>query len=167
MHCIDVIIETPKGSTQKYDFDPEFHLFRMHKIMPVGMAFPYDFGFIPATKAEDGDPMDIVVISEFQSFPGCIYQCRVIGGIAGEQTEANEKGKQKTFRNDRFIAVPVCSSIFEKVETLKDLPTKLVSELGYFFVNYNQLEGKTFKILAHLSPGTVIGMIKENKKKSH
>src|SRR5882724_761988 len=85
MFSIDVVIETPKGSAQKYDYDPSTHFFKLKKILPSGMMFPYDFGFIPGTRGEDGDPLDIIVISEFQSFPGCKMKCRVIGGIKAEQ----------------------------------------------------------------------------------
>src|ERR1700743_668040 len=99
MASIDVVIETPKGSVQKYDYDDKTHFFKMSKILPSGMVFPYDFGFIPDTKGEDGDPLDVIVISEFNSFPGVMIKCRVIGGIKAKQSE--EDGKM--IRNDRFL----------------------------------------------------------------
>src|ERR1700761_7379432 len=111
---VDVIIETPKGSAQKYDYVPTTPFFRMKKILPSGMVFPYDFGFIPDTKAEDGDPVDVIVISEFNSFPGVIIKCRIIGGMMAEQSE--EKESKKMIRNDRLIAIPKCSNIFENVK---------------------------------------------------
>src|SRR5436190_20703711 len=110
MLCIDIIIETPKGSAEKYDYDPDLHLFKLKKILPEGMVFPYDFGFIPGTKGEDGDPLDIIVISEFHSFPGCIIKGKIIGGIKAEQSE--KKRSDKMIRNDRFIAVPKVSKMF-------------------------------------------------------
>src|ERR1700734_1118039 len=126
MGCVDVVIETPKASAQKYDYDPESHFFRMSKILPSGMVFPYDFGFIPKTKGEDGDPLDVIVISEFNSFPGIMMKCRIIGGIKAEQSE--KKGK-KTIRNDRFLAIPKCSNIFQKVERMHDLPDQIMDQL--------------------------------------
>jgi inorganic pyrophosphatase len=145
MACVDVVIETPKGSAQKYDYDERTHFFKMKKILPSGMVFPYDFGFIPDTKGQDGDPLDVIVISEFNSFPGCLMKCRIIGGIMAEQSK--EKGKKERIRNDRFLAVPHCSNIFEKVRTISDLPKDITSQLEQFFTDYNKMEGKQFKAL--------------------
>jgi inorganic pyrophosphatase len=113
------------------------------------MVFPYDFGFIPKTKGEDGDPLDVIVISEFNSFPGIMIKCRIIGGIKAEQSE--KKGK-KVIRNDRFLAVPKCSNIFEKVASMHDLPDRIMDQLEEFFVDYNKLEGKKFKALEKMGP---------------
>ena len=148
MACVDVVIETPKGSAQKYDYDPESHFFKLSKILPAGMVFPYDFGFVPHTKGEDGDPLDVIVISEFCSFPGCMIKCRIIGGIKAEQSE--EKGKKKMIRNDRFLAIPKCSAIFDKVKSIEDLPDTIVDQLEDFFIDYNKIEGKEFKALKKL-----------------
>ena len=149
MKFIDVVIETPKGSAQKYDYDPKTHFFRMKKILPSGMVFPYDFGFIPGTKGEDGDPLDAIVISEFNSFPGVVIKCRIIGGIKAEQSDGSSK---KMIRNDRFLAVPKCSNIFEKVESMDDLPHQIMNQMEEFFVDYNKLEGKKFKALKKMGP---------------
>ncbi|HMG83849.1 MAG TPA: inorganic diphosphatase [Ferruginibacter sp.] len=97
MKIINVVIETPKGSAQKYDYDKKTGFFKLEKILPAGMVFPYDFGFIPDTKGEDGDPLDVLVFSEFCSFPGCMIECRLIGGIKAEQSkEADSKIKYLT-----------------------------------------------------------------------
>lgn len=156
---VDVIIETPKGSTQKYDYVPNTPFFKLKKILPSGMAFPYDFGFIPKTQGEDGDPLDVIVISEFNSFPGIIIKCRIIGGIKAEQSV--EKNSKKLIRNDRFLAVPKCSSIFEKVENLEDLPKHITDQLEEFFVDYNKLEGKKFKALGKIGPKQAQRMIQK------
>jgi inorganic pyrophosphatase len=148
MASIEVVIETPKGSVQKYDYVPNTPFFKMKKILPAGMVFPYDFGFVPKTKGEDGDPLDVIVISEFNSFPGVIIKCRVIGGIKAEQTDS--KDKKKVIRNDRFLAIPKCSSIFQDIEEMKDLPTPITDQLEAFFTEYNRLEGKKFKALAKM-----------------
>jgi inorganic pyrophosphatase len=145
MSSFKIVIETPKGSTEKYDFDPKSHFFKLKKILPSGMVFPYDFGFIPKTKGEDGDPLDVIVISEFKSFPGILIECRIIGGFKAEQSE--EPGKNKMIRNDRFLAIPVCSNIFEKIKSINDLPDKTLKELEDFFINYNRIEDKKFKVI--------------------
>lgn len=157
MACVDVVIETPKGSAQKYDYDPETRFFKLKKILPAGMVFPYDFGFVPHTKGQDGDPLDVIVISEFCSFPGCMIKCRIIGGIKAEQSE--DKGKKTMIRNDRFLAIPKFSSIFEKVKSIEDLPDNIIDQLEEFFVDYNKLEGKEFKALKKLDPKEAMKMI--------
>jgi inorganic pyrophosphatase len=150
MSSIDVIIETPRGSVEKYDYVPNTPFFRMKKILPAGMVFPYDFGFIPKTKGEDGDPLDVIVISEFNSFPGVIMKCRIIGGIKAEQSE--DKEKKKMIRNDRFLAIPKCSNIFQNIEKMDELPKQITDQLEAFFTEYNKLEGKKFKALEKLGP---------------
>lgn len=149
-NSVDVVIETPKGSAQKYDYVPDTPFFKMKKILPSGMVFPYDFGFIPKTKGDDGDPLDVIVISEFNSFPGVIIRCRIIGGIKAEQSE--EKNSKKMVRNDRFLAVPKCSNIFQNVKKIADLPKEITDQLEEFFVDYNRLEGKKFKALDKMGP---------------
>ncbi len=142
---MDVIIETPRGSNIKYKFDEKLKLFRFKKILPAGLVFPYDFGFIPDTKGEDGDPLDVLVISEFQGFPGCIMDCRIIGCIRVEQTV-----KKKKIRNDRFLGIPTGSIAFEHVTSINEIPGSLVSELEAFIANYLSGEGKKFRLLGNL-----------------
>src|SRR5580692_9973906 len=149
-NSVDVVIETPKGSAQKYDYVPNTPFFRLSKILPSGMVFPYDFGFIPKTKGEDGDPLDVIVISEFNSFPGVIIKCRIIGGIKAGQSES--KRSKKMIRNDRFLAIPKCSNIFQHIKKMEDLPGKITDQLEAFFVDYNKLEGKKFKALDKMGP---------------
>ena len=157
MNYVDVVIETPKGSTQKYDYDPASHFFKLKKILPSGMVFPYDFGFIPDTKGEDGDPLDVIVISEFNSFPGIMIKCRIIGGIKAQQSEST--GKKKMIRNDRFLAVPKCSNIFENIKSVSDLPDNIFKELEQFFIDYNKIEGKEFKAMKKIGPREASSLI--------
>ena len=93
---IHVIIETEKGSRNKFSFDEDLNVFRLKKVLPEGMSFPYDFGFIPSTRAEDGDPLDVLVLlMDEPGCTGCLVECRVIGAICGEQSENGKK-----IRND-------------------------------------------------------------------
>src|SRR6476469_1337815 len=86
---INVVIETPMGSHNKFEFDPETQLFKLSKLLPEGMVFPLHFGFIPRTKGGDGDPLDALVLMEQPSYPGCLIECSLIGTIEAEQTEKN------------------------------------------------------------------------------
>lgn len=158
MEKLPVIIETPKGSTEKYDYDKDYNCFRLKKILPSGMIFPYDFGFIPGTKGEDGDPLDVIVISEFKSFPGCMMDVFIIGAIQAKQSD-----KENMVRNDRYLAVPVLSTIFDGIHAINDLPPGKLDELQQFFVNYNAAEGKKFKPLKIIKPADALKTIKKQK----
>jgi inorganic pyrophosphatase len=162
MSSFDVVVETPKGSAEKYDYIPNTPFFKMSKILPSGMVFPYDFGFIPKTKGEDGDPLDVIVISEFNSFPGVIIECRIIGGMKAEQSKGEDS--KEMIRNDRFIAIPKCSNIFQDVHEVKDLPKQVMKELEAFFVEYNKLEGKKFKALNTMNAKASISQIDKQHK---
>src|SRR5258707_12353857 len=88
---IQVVVETPKGSRKKYAFDVDQKVFALKKVLPAGMAFPYDFGFIPSTRAEDGDPVDVLVLMDEPAFAGCVLACRPVGVIEGEQKEGKRR----------------------------------------------------------------------------
>ena len=96
---IQVIIETPKGSRNNFAFDGEQNIFTVKAVLPAGMSFPYDFGFLPRTLAPDGDPIDVLLLMDEPAFPGIAVRARLIGIIEGEQTDG------KKIRNDRLIAV--------------------------------------------------------------
>jgi inorganic pyrophosphatase len=142
MKSIPVVIETPKTSSEKYTYDKKSGYFKLKKILPEGMTFPFDFGFIPGSRGEDGDPLDALVISEFKSFPGCMIGCRLIGAMLAEQSDKN-----KTIRNDRYFFVPELSKQFAGITEIKDMPDDIIKELENFFVQYNRAEQKEFKIL--------------------
>ena len=137
MSLFRVVIETPRDSREKYTYNPAVRGFILKKVLPLGMVFPFDFGFIPDTKGEDGDPLDAMVISEFKTFPGCSIDCRLIGLLKAEQS----KGK-KMIRNDRYFFVPETSTLYKHIKTVSNLPPQLVKELLFFFVAYNKEEGK-------------------------
>jgi len=140
---LQVIIETPKGSRNKYAFDPEQEIFALKKVLPAGMAFPYDFGFIPSTLGGDGDPLDVLVLMDEPAFPGCLLKCRIIGVIEGEQGDKGEK-----VRNDRIIAIECANHSWADVKSIDDLGKKFLKELEEFFVNYHRLSGEKYSLLA-------------------
>lgn len=139
-----VVIETPKGSRNKFAFNAKEHVFELKKVLPAGMAFPYDFGFVPCTEAEDGDPVDVLVLMDEPAFPGCVLTCRPIGVIQGEEVG---KKKKKT-RNDRIIAVEKDAHSWADIKTIGDLGKQFVRELEEFFVDYHRLSGKEYRVLA-------------------
>jgi len=160
MKPVTAIIESPKGCNHKYDFEPDKNVFKLKKLLPAGLVFPFDFGFIPDTKGDDGDPLDIIVISEIDSFPGCCMDCRIVGAIEAEQTERNGD----SMRNDRFLGILDISEVYNDISEVEDLPEGIMSQLENFFVNYNKQAGKKFKILQVIDAEKAYKMIKKQKK---
>jgi inorganic pyrophosphatase len=144
---IQVVIETPKGSRNKYAFNADDKVFELKKVLPTGMTFPYDFGFVPRTRAEDGDPVDVLVLMDEPAFPGCVLKCRLIGIIEGEQGE-----KKDWERNDRIVAVERDNHSWADIKTIDDLGKQFLKELETFFVNYHDLTGKQFRVLDAKGP---------------
>lgn len=145
---INAIVETPQGSENKFDFDPETGLFELGSAMPVGVTFPFEFGFIPSTIGEDGDPLDIIILLDAPTFTGCRVKVRLVGVI-----EAKQEEKEGSFvRNDRIIGVASKSTRHTSVNDLKDLPEELVNEIEHFFAAYNRMKGKKFKAIARHGP---------------
>jgi inorganic pyrophosphatase len=143
---MEITIETPKGSPVKYKYDPEHKHFRLLKALPEGMTFPFDFGFVPGTIGEDNDPLDVLVISEFSTFPGCVTEGRLIGCI-----EAVQREEGREIRNDRFLAVCTRSRIFGCMKDVSEIPTRLIEEIKLFFVNYMAAEGKELVVKSILN----------------
>lgn len=139
---LNVVIETPRGSRNKYKYDEATGLFMLGKILPTGSVFPVDFGFVPGTKAADGDPLDVMVYTEDALMAGCLAQCRPIGIIEVEQSK---NGKQ--VRNDRIVAIPVLSKVYEHIHLIDELPKVLVKEWVTFFAYYQQMNGNSFRVL--------------------
>jgi inorganic pyrophosphatase len=136
------VIETPKGSPNKYDFDDSCGAFRLAGVMPEGMAFPYDFGFIPSTVGEDGDPLDLLVFLDSSAVVGCVLTVRLIGVIEAKQ---RSRGEEEWVRNDRLLAVAAHAHTHEHVKTLDDLRPHLLEEIEAFFSHYNKLKGGEFE----------------------
>lgn len=155
---MDIVIESPKNSREKYKYDKKHNLFRLHKVLPAALVFPYPFGFIPGTKGEDGDPLDAFIIGEFKGFPGCIMECRLIGCITVEQ-----KAAKNFIRNDRYLAVPEQSDEFSGIETIDELKPTIISLLENFLTTYMKLEGKEGKLLGNLNASSAVDLINKTK----
>jgi len=156
---LQVIIETPKGSRNKFAFDAKQKIFSLKKVLPAGMVFPYDFGFLPQTIAPDGDPIDVLLLMDEPAFPGIVVRSRLIGVIEGEQLE----GKKK-IRNDRLVAIAEANHMYANIRRLSDLPGKFLHELEDFFVNYHSLEGKRYKLLGCKTTAVALQLIEKARK---
>jgi len=163
-NAVNVVIETPKGSRNKYAFDEDARVFTLTKVLPTGMAFPYDFGFVPSTLADDGDPVDVLVLMDEPAFAGCLLECRTIGVIEGEQLDGKKNGKKKRTRNDRVVAVEQANHTYSEIKHIDDLGKSFVRELEEFFVNYHQLTGKRYKVIAVRGPGEARRRIRDGRR---
>jgi inorganic pyrophosphatase len=157
---VQAIIETPAGCRNKFAFDEEQGIFVLKKVLPAGMTFPYDFGFLPQTRGEDGDPLDVLLLMDQAAYPGIAVRARLIGVIEAEQSEG-----KKTIRNDRLVAVAEANHQYAKVRKLSDLPRRWIEELEDFFVNYNKLEGRKFRLLGCKSVGAAFRLVKKARSK--
>ena len=138
---VRVVIDTPKGSRNKYKFDAELGLLTLSRILPAGMSFPYDFGSIPSTRAEDGDALDVMVLSDAPLFPGCLVYVHLIGVLRAVQKE-----RRKMIRNDRLLAsieTPVNKPALTRLDQVNGQQLK---EIEHFFRSYNQAHGREFRI---------------------
>src|ERR671929_1344993 len=146
---LNVVIETPKGSRNKYNYDEQTGLFKLGGVLPSGASFPFDFGFVPSTVGGDGDPLDVLVLMDEPAFAGCLVRTRLLGVIEAEQTERDSE----TERNDRLIGVAADSRLHTRVRALESLGPTLLEEIEHFFVSYNQIKDKEFKPLGRFGPG--------------
>lgn len=145
---LNVVVETVKGSRNKISFHPEKELFELSGVLPAGASFPYDFGFVPATTGEDGDPLDVLVLMDEPVFTGCLVHARLVGVVTARQTERDGTA----MRNDRLIAVSSKSRTHDGVRSLTDLSATLLGELEHFFASYNEAHGKRFEALGRKGP---------------
>jgi inorganic pyrophosphatase len=158
---VHVVIETPKGSRNKFKYEPDLGIFTLSKVLPEGMVFPYDFGFIPCTKAEDGDPIDVLLLMDEPVFPGCAVPSRLIGVLEAEQKEDGQKE-----RNDRLLAVSLASLEHRDLKTIADLNRHVLREIEQFFINYNQQTGKQFKPLGQKGPKQAMKLLEQSLNKN-
>jgi inorganic pyrophosphatase len=147
---VHVVIETPRGSAAKLEYDPELQVFTLSKALMLGLTYPYDWGFVPSTKGEDGDPIDALVLHDAATAPGLVLKCKIIGVLEVLQSE---KGK-KSIRNDRLIAVPRDSHREKADKDARDLPKQVREEIEKFFIATDELEAKELKFLGWKSPKT-------------
>lgn len=152
---IYAVVETPRGSHCKLEFDPKLRVFTLAKPLMAGLTYPYDWGFIPSTLAEDGDPLDILVIHDAGTYPGLVLRCRPIGVL-----EVLQVSKGENERNDRIFAVPERSPFEGDLQDVRRLPARAVDELEKFFEATDALEDKKLKFLGWHGPSRAIKTIK-------
>jgi len=138
------VVEATQGTRHKLKYEPEWRAFVLSGVLPLGLSFPYDFGFLPSTRGDDGDPLDVLVFADEAMPPGTGAPCRLVGVIEGEQQ--NEGGRAE--RNDRLLAVAEPSHRYGECRELRDISAAALEEIEHFFVVYNAHKGGRFTPLA-------------------
>ena len=147
--CIHAFVDTPKGSHHKYKFDVGLRVFRLERVLGAGLVFPFNFGYIPSTLGEDGDPLDVLLLMDEPTFTGCLVVARLIGVIEAKQVEA---GARRAERNDRLVAVAARAPQAEPIRDIRQVEPKLLDEVEHFFIAYTSIQGKRFTPLRRGGP---------------
>src|SRR5690606_5192452 len=142
----------------KYIFDEERRIIKLKKCMPLGFLFPFDFGMIPGTLAEDGDPLDILILMEEPVYPGVFVDARIIGAMKADQTKKN------TIRNDRGLAVAITCPVYGTYESYKEIAADLIKQIENFFISYHDVVGITFEPLGWVDAEKAMKLIKKADK---
>jgi len=140
---LNVVVECPAGATTKIKWDEKLGAFALSRPLPLGMAYPHDWGFVPGTRADDGDPVDALVLSEGTTYPGLVIACRPLGVVRLEQNRKKDGGRE---RNDRIIAVAVSAQRYP-LRTAAELPPRVREELERFFLNVVFFQSKDPSLL--------------------
>jgi inorganic pyrophosphatase len=152
---LNVVIEVPSGSRAKYKYLPKSGVFELHKALGLGFAFPFPFGFIPETSGEDGDPIDVLVITNLDPPLGTVLPARVIGSIDIEQ---QDPGKE-TVRNDRLLVVPDIEHEDRPIADIKELDEEQLKDIETFFVASGQRDGKSVRIVGRSGPADAMKLL--------
>lgn len=155
-----VVVESPRGSSVKLKHNPEFDVFSISRPLPLGLAYPYDWGFVPSTKGPDGDPIDAAVFWDVATFPGVVIPCRAVALIKVDQNGPDGPGQRR--RNDRILAIPVEARRQTDLSAPSALPQRVRDELELFFVTAAALEGKDPKVLGWDGPAAVIELLRSS-----
>lgn len=134
---VNAVIEIPKGSVNKYEYDKEVHVFRLDRTLFSPVHYPGDYGFIPGTLGDDGDPLDVLVLLESATFPGCLMEVRPIGVL-----RMLDQGKG----DERILAVAESDPVYREVNDYPQMFTHTLREIEHFFSIYKNLEGKKTEI---------------------
>ncbi len=141
-----VVVETPRGSGNKLKFDKDLGVYRLDRVLPPGMVFPFDFGFVPRTVADDGDPLDAIVLLDEPVHPGCVVLTRLLGVLEMEQRDG---GKGPWVRNDRLLTVAGGPKGHASMRSIRDVDPYRLDAIGSFFASYHALDGDTIRITGH------------------
>ena len=146
---LNVIVESPRGATIKFKYDLELDRIVLSRPLPAGVVYQHDWGFVPSTRAADGDPVDAMIVWDGVSYPGVLVPCRAIGILNVEQTNLKSGARE---RNDRLAVLPITAPRFDAVTTVFDLAERTRAELEQFFLAATFFEKKDVRMLGWEGP---------------
>ena len=149
---INVLIEIPGGSKNKYEFDKDMNTFALDRVLFASVQYPFDYGFVPNTLADDGDPLDGMVMMDEPTFPGCVIAARPIGML--EMIDGGD-------RDEKILCVPTEDPRYKEVKSLKDVAPHRLEEIAEFFRTYKNLEKKETEILGWKDIDAVKPLVEE------
>jgi len=149
-----MVVETPRGSNIKLDYEPELRAFTVSRALPLGLVYPYDWGFIPGTKGEDGDPIDALAVHDGATYPGVILPCRPLGVV-----ELVQKGAKGPIENPRVILMPIWHDRMGELEKATDLPARVKAEIEQFFLSATLFTDKQAKVTGWRGPNAAHKLI--------
>lgn len=155
-HGVNAVVEAVRGARNKFKFHPELGLFVHDSVLPAGATYPFDFGFVPSTRADDGDPIDVLILADEPLFVGAVVPVRLVGAITAKQRERGGPVE----RNDRLIAVALHSVMYRDTKKLEDLPSALIEQIEHFWVSYNEIKGKAFIPLERVGPRAAANLVR-------
>lgn len=159
--AVHVVIEAPRGCGVKLKYEPELGAFAFGRALPIGLTYPFDWGFVPSTRAEDGDPLDALVLSDVSSYPGVVVPCRLLGAVLLDQKDERKKRE----RNDRIVAVPIGADRFHQAERPEDLSPRLKEEIEHFFLDTTFFSQKAARILGWKGPKYAAAKVRRSVRK--
>ena len=157
---VQVVIETPRGARAKFKLDMEIGAFRYSRPLALGLSYPFDWGFIPSTCGEDGDPLDGIVLHDAASYPGVVIPCNPLGVLQVAQTEEGT-----TRRNDRYVFKPIKSPLKDVLDEVEELPSKIRNELEQFFRAAVLGTGKTLDYLGWKDAATALKGLRDGAER--
>ncbi|HEY9024540.1 MAG TPA: inorganic diphosphatase, partial [Burkholderiaceae bacterium] len=155
------VIEASRGSANKLKFHPQRRSFELHAVLPLGQSFPYDFGFLPSTRGEDGDPLDVLVLMDEPVPAGVVVPCRILGVIRATQAHEGEDDEK---RNDRFIAVAAESQRYRECRSFTDLAASVLDQIEGFFVAYNARKGVRFRPIGRHGADEALALVEQGRR---
>ena len=157
------VVESPRGAKAKFKYDPELKVFTLNRTLILGVVYPYDWGFIPSTMAEDGDPLDVMIFHDVPTFPGVVMACDAIGALLVTQKKSN--GGVGREANHRIFAIPAGSEREHEHSDARELAKRVRKELEKFFVAAGALANKELEIVDWVGPDEAVDLVKEGQKK--
>jgi len=153
---LNMVVETPRGSAVKLKYEPKAKVFIVSRSLVLGLIYPFDWGFIPGTKSEDGDPLDALAVHDSSTYPGVVLPCRALGVV--DVSQKGEKGREE---NPRLIVMPSWHERMGEFEKATGLPERLREEIEQFFLSATFFTGKDAKIEGWRGPKAALGVVKQ------